>query len=140
MVELYGQWEDGHGQVPDDALFDPQFACKMEDYELCKHLPAVGGKGNAVRNNGLPLVSNILTWSEDGTWQYRTGKCMSLPHLFAKCGRFFSAAELYEYYNICRPVACKKAHSSWQARFRQTVAVQRKAGTRRWGHGRHNGH
>ena len=43
-------------------------------------------------------------WSKDGTWHYHTGKCVSLLHLFAKCGRFFTAAKLYEYFNICRPI------------------------------------
>ena len=100
------RWRGWHGRVG---------VAKAKGKAKGKEQPAVGGKGKFVRKTGLPFVSNILTWSEDGTWQYRTGNCMSLPQLFAKCGRFFSAAELYEYYNNCRPTACKKAHSSWGA-------------------------
>ena len=50
--------------------------------------PAVGGKCKFVQERrGLPFTSNVLMWKEDGTWQYREGKCVSLRHLFAKCGR-----------------------------------------------------
>ena len=37
LVELEGQWELRQGAVP-DALFDPQFACKDEDFTFCKGL------------------------------------------------------------------------------------------------------
>ena len=66
-----------------------------------KGKPAVGGKGQLVLARGLPFESNILRWNEDGTWYYRTGTCLSLPHLFAKCGHHFTAAKLYAYYNLC---------------------------------------
>ena len=77
----------------------------------CKGKPAVGGKGQFVRERGLPFESNILMWSKDGTWHYHTGKCVSLLHLFAKCGRFSTAAKLYEHFNICRPIASKRPHA-----------------------------
>ena len=36
MVELEGEWKRGRGEVPPDALFDPQFVCKEEDFTFCK--------------------------------------------------------------------------------------------------------
>ena len=134
---MEGWWERGQGEVP-DALFDPQFACNEEDFTFCKGFgravnrmaegkgkgkdkakgkdkgkgkPAVGGKGQRVLARGLPFESNILYWNEDGTWYYREGTCLSLAHLFAKCGRRFTAAMLYEYYNLCRPIASKRPHA-----------------------------
>ena len=114
------------GEVP-DALFDPQFASNEEDFRFCKTLakglgkgkdkakgkgkPAVGGKGRHVLARGLPFESNILYWTEDGTWYCRKGICLSLAHLFAKCGRRFTAATLYEYYNLCRTIASKRPHA-----------------------------
>ena len=85
--------------------------------------PAVGGKGaQLVQARGLPFTSNILNWKEDGTWQYRTGTCLSLPHVFAKCGPEFTAAQLYAYYNVCRPIASKRPHA-WAAPARHTAAI-----------------
>ena len=152
----------GQGEVP-DVLFDPQFTCKglgrqcePDSYQHSKHVadyrvvnrmakakgkakgkeqPAVGGKGKFVRERGLPFESNILKWSEDGTWHCRAGNCLSLPPVFAKCDRFFSVAKLYEYYNSCRPIASKRPHA-WASPVRQVAAIERKAVTGRWGHGR----
>ena len=99
-----------------------------------KGKPAVGGKGQLVLARGLPFESNILFWDEDGTWYYRTGKCVSLPHLFAKCGPLFTAAQLYKYYNLCRPIASKRPHA-WCSPARQEAAFERYAATGRYGHG-----
>ena len=99
-----------------------------------KGKPAVGGKGQFVRARGLPFKSNILCWNADGTWYYRAGTCLSLPHVFAKCGRLFTAAKLYEYYNLCRPIASKRPHA-WSSPARQVAAIERKAATGRYGHG-----
>ena len=99
-----------------------------------KGKPAVGGKGQLVLARGLPFESNILRWNEDGTWYYRAGTCLSLPHVFAKCGRLFTAAKLYEYYNLCRPIASKRPHA-WSSPARQVAAIERKAATGRYGHG-----
>ena len=187
LVELEGRWERGQGEVP-DALFDPQFACKYEDYTFCKGLgkgdsyenskhaadyrvvdrmaskakdkgkgkeqpavggtgqpavgggggkgnPAVGGKGQFVLTRGLPFESNILLWEKDGTWYVRTGKCLSLAHLFAKCGHRFTAATLYEYFNLCRPIASKRPHS-WSSPVSRVSAIQRMEKTGLYGHGR----
>ena len=75
-----------------------------------KGKPAVGGKGQLVQARGLPFESNILRWNEDGTWYCRAGTCLSLPHVFAKCGHLYTAAQLYAYYNLCRPIASKRPH------------------------------
>ena len=99
-----------------------------------KGKPAVGGKGQLVLARGLPFESNILHVAEDGTWYYRTGKCLSLAHLFAKCGGLHTAAKLYEYYNLCRPIASKRPHA-WSSPARQVAAIERKAATGRYGHG-----
>ena len=99
-----------------------------------KGKPAVGGKGQLVLARGLPFESSILRWTEDGTWYYRAGKCLSLPHLFAKCGRLHTAAKLYEYYNLCRPIASKRPHA-WSSPARQVAAIERKAAAGRYGHG-----
>ena len=98
-----------------------------------KGKPAVGGKGQLVLARGLPFESNVLRWTEEGTWYYRAGACLSLPHLFAKCGHLFTAAKLYEYYNLCRPIASKRPHA-WSSPARQVAASERKAATGRYGH------
>ena len=95
--------------------------------------PAVGGKGQFVLTRGLPFESNILQWEEGGSWWFRTGKCLSLAHLFAKCGSHFTAAKLYEYYNLCRPIASKRPHP-WSSPASQVSAIERKATTGRYGH------
>ena len=99
-----------------------------------KGKPAVGGKGQLVLARGLPFESNILRWPEDGTWYYRAGTCLSLPHVFAKCGRLFTAAKLYAHYNLCRPLASKRPHA-WSSPARQVAAIERYAATGRYGHG-----
>ena len=96
--------------------------------------PAVGGKGKSVLDRGSSFESNILRLCQDGTWSYRTGKCMSLAHLFLKCGESFTMAKLYEYYNLCRPIATKKPHA-WSSPARQSAASERWARTGRYGHG-----
>ena len=96
--------------------------------------PAVGGKGQLVLARGLPFESNILRWEQDGSWWFRTGKCLSLAQLFAKCGSHFTAAKLYEYYNLCRPIASKRPHP-WSSPASQVSAIERKAATGRYGHG-----
>ena len=96
--------------------------------------PAVGGKGQFVLKRGLPFVSNILRWEKDGIWHSRTGKCLSLAQLFAKCGRHITAAKLYEYYNLCTPIASKRPHP-WSAPASQVSAIDRKETTGRYGHG-----
>ena len=95
--------------------------------------PAVGGKGQFVLTRGLPFESNILRWEEVGRWYSRTGTCLSLAHLFAKCGHRFTAAKLYEYYNLCRPIASKRPHP-WSSPASQVSAIERKATTGRYGH------
>ena len=97
--------------------------------------PAAGGRcSKFVQDRGLPFTSNILKWDKYGTWQYREGKCVSLPHLFAKCGHLFTAAQLCAYYNLCRPIASKRPHA-WSSPARQVAANERKAATGRYGHG-----
>ena len=99
-----------------------------------KGKPAVGGKGQLGLARGLPFESNILRWEQDGSWWVRTGRCLSLAQLFAKCGSHFTAAKLYEYYNLCRPIASKRPHA-WSSPARQVAAIERKAATGRYGHG-----
>jgi hypothetical protein len=166
LVELEGWWVKQQGEVPDALFdpqfacnYDDFEFCKgigkrADSYQHSKHAldyravnrmaegkgkgkgkPAVGGKGQLVRTRGLPFESNILRWSRDGTWYYRAGKCLSLAHLFAKCGRLHTAAKLYEYYNLCRPIASKRPHA-WSSPARQMAAIERKANTGRYGHGR----
>ena len=89
-----------------------------------KGKPAVGGKGQFVLSRGLPFKSNILRWYGDGIWWFRAGKCVSLAHLFAKCGHLITAAKLYKYYNLCRPIASKRPHP-WSSPARQVAAIER---------------
>ena len=189
LVELEGRWERGQGEVP-DALFDPQFASKIEDLEFCKRLdnkcerskyavdytlaepladrlrrgegkgkdkgkeqpdvggtgqpavgggggkgkPAVGGKSQSVAARGLPFESSILKIEQGGTWEFRSGTCMSLACLFDTCGREFTAAQLYAYYNRCSLIASKRPHA-WSSPARQVAAIERKTATGRYGHG-----
>ena len=100
-----------------------------------KGKPAVRSKGQLVRARGLPFESNILYWKEDGTWYSRAGTCVSLARLFAKCGERVTAAKLYEYFNLCRPITSKRPHP-WSSPARQVAALERKAATGRYGHGR----
>ena len=100
-----------------------------------KGKPAVGGKGQQlVQARGLPFQSNILCWEADGTWKCRAGFCLSLPHVFAECGHIFTAAQLYKYYKLCKPIASKRPHA-WSSPARQVAAYERKAATGRYGHG-----
>ena len=97
--------------------------------------PAVGGKGKSIMDmtQGQPFTSNVLQLKPDGTWYARCGTCMSLAHLFAKLGERWTAAKLYEYYNICRVLACKRQHP-WASPWRQQAAIERYKETGRYGH------
>ena len=96
--------------------------------------PAIGSRGQSVLARGKPFESSILQLNLDGTWKYRNGKCISLSDLFAKCGKSFTMAELYTYYNQCRCIATKRPHA-WTSPHRQVASWERKKKTGRWGHG-----
>ena len=94
------------------------------DYHRGKGKPAVGGlgKGPAVVGGkgkfvmqqlatGEPFHSNVLRLYPDGTWRVRRGTCTGLAHLFAALGEHWTAAQLYDYYNLCRVLACKRPHA-----------------------------
>ena len=73
--------------------------------------PAIGSSGQSVLARGKAFESNILKLNLDGTWAYRKGKCISLSNLFAECGRSFTMAKMYEYYNLRRHIATKRPHA-----------------------------
>ena len=99
--------------------------------------PAVGGKAKSIMDmtQGWQFTSNVLQLRPDGIWYVRCGTCTSLAHLFAKFGERWTAAKLYEYYNICRVLACKRQHS-WSSPWRQQAAIQRYQETGKYGHRR----
>ena len=57
-------------------------------------------KGQYIEEMRLPFNSTVLRVIADGTWHCRRGTCMSLAHLFAMIGHGYTAARLYEYYNL----------------------------------------
>ena len=129
-------------------MLDTQFAWGEDDNRLCKRLdkgvrkqrskyvelyrrkgkgkgkPAVGGKGQYILQERSEFNSTVLRVSADGTWHCCGGTCISLAHLFAKLGRNYTAARLYEYYNLCRPLASKRPHA-WSNPWRQQAALER---------------
>ena len=96
--------------------------------------PAVGGKGQLVRARGLPFQSNALYTNKNGTWYFRSGKCLSLAHVVAHRGPHLTAAKLYAYYNLCRPLASKRPHAR-SSPTRQVAACERFTETGWYGHG-----
>ena len=116
-----------------------------------KHQPAVGGnpggKGqqllqmsrgihqpgrHMVRPGGLQ--TNALQMRQDGTWYVREGKCISLPQLFHTMGQEYNSVQLYEYWHLLRPLACKRPHA-WASPWRQQASLERYKATGRYGHG-----
>ena len=90
-------------------------------------------KGQYIEEMRLPFNSTVLRVIADGTWHCRRGTCMSLAHLFAMIGHGYTAARLYEYYNLCRPLASKRQHP-WSSPVRQQAAHDRYNETGRYGH------
>ena len=70
--------------------------------------------------------NRVLQLRRDGSWQYRTGIAISLPHLFCSLGREreYTAAELYGYYNTLETLAVKRPRP-WTNPVRQAAAAQR---------------
>ena len=100
--------------------------------------PADGGKGRSIMQRlhvGESFISNVLRVYPDGTWYVRQGVCMSLAHLFAKLGKRWTAAKLYQYYNLCNILACKRTHP-WGSPANQAAASGRFATSGMYGHGR----
>ena len=112
-----------------------------------KHQPAVGGKPGGKsqqllqmsRGSGSPelpvLHTNALQMRRDGTWSVREGKCISLPQLFQTMGREYNSVQLYEYWHLLRPLACKRPHA-WASPWRQQAVLERYKATGRYGHGK----
>ena len=98
--------------------------------------PALGGKGKSIiKTRGQQFASNVVKRRPDGTWQVRSGTCTSLAHLFAKLGEYFIAAKLYEFYNLCKILACKRPHG-WSNPVHRVAAMERFWRTGRFGHER----
>ena len=97
--------------------------------------PALGGKGKSIMTRGKQFTSNVVRLSPDGTWHFRRGTCMSLAHLFAKLGEHWTAAKLYQYYNLSRVFACKR-ENAWSNPVRRAAATERYRETGWYGHGR----
>ena len=54
------------------------------------------------------LRYRVLQHRHDGSWQYRAGIAICLPHLFLCLGRDYTAAELQVYYNTLETLAVKR--------------------------------
>ena len=52
--------------------------------------------------------NRVLQLRHDGSWQYRVGIAICLPHLFLCLGRDYTAAELHGYYNTLETLAVKR--------------------------------
>ena len=88
------------------------------------------------RSSGSPeLHTNALQMRRDGTWSVREGKCISLPQLFHTMGREYNSVQLYEYWHLLRPLACKRPHA-WASPWRQQAVLERYEATGRYGHGK----
>ena len=109
-----------------------------------KHQPAVGGKAGGKsqqflqmrRGSGSPVLlhTNALKMFQDGTWLFRKGQCISLPQLFHTMGETCTSIDLYKYWHLMRPLACKRPHS-WSSPWRQVASLERFDTTGRYGHG-----
>eukprot|EP00974_Lingulodinium_polyedra_P023470 2267261-Lingulodinium_polyedra.AAC.1 len=65
-------------------------------------------------------------------WRYRFGCCVTLPELFVRFGQWWSAAELYTYYNLSKPLATKRPRP-WSSPFRTEARRERFRQTGRYG-------
>ena len=141
-----GKGQKGKGREEEQGQPQPAVGGKG------KHQPAVGGKPGGksqqllqmsreihqpgrhmVRPGGLQ--TNALQMCQDGTWYVREGKCISLPQLFHAMGQEYSSVELYEYWHLLRPLACKRPHA-WASPWRQQAGLERYKSTGRYGHGK----
>ena len=141
-----GKGQKGKGKEEEQGQPQPAVGGKG------KHQPAVGGnpggKGqqllrmsrgihqpgrHMVRPGGLQ--TNALQMCQDGTWYVREGKCISLPQLFHTMGQEYNSVQLYEYWHLLRPLACKRPHA-WASPWRQQAVLERYKATGRYGHGK----
>ena len=99
-----------------------------------RHGPEKGGKGTkgeqlAVGSQGKEadceyvFRNRVLQLRHDGSWQYRAGIAITLPHLFLHLGREYTAAELYGYFNTLETLAVKRPRP-WTNPLRQAAAAQ----------------
>ena len=136
-----GKGQKGKGKEEEQGQPQPAVGGKG------KHQPAVGGKPGGKsqqllqmsRGSGSPelpvLHTNALQMRRDGTWSVREGKCISLPQLFQTMGREYNSVQLYEYWHLLRPLACKRPHA-WASPWRQQAVLERYKATGRYGHGK----
>ena len=127
-----GKGQKGKGKEEEQGQPQPAVGGKG------KHQPAVGGKPGGKSQQLLQmsheLHTNALYLRRDGTWRVREGKCISLPQLFRTMGEEYTSVQLYEYWHLLRPLACKKPHA-WGSPVRQQAALERYAAMGRYGHG-----
>ena len=99
-----------------------------------KGKPAVGGKGQwiAANNNNGVWVSSTLQMSRTG-WKYREGSCIDLATVFLNLGQYYTATQLYKYWNTLPPFASKKPHP-WGSPWIQQAAHERFQKTGYYGH------
>ena len=133
-----GKGQKGKGKEEEQGQPQPAVGGKG------KHQPAVGGKPGGKsqqllqmsRGSGSPeLHTNALQMRRDGTWSVREGKCISLPQLFRTMGQEYTSVQLYEYWHLLRPLACKRPHA-WASPWRQQAGLERYKSTGRYGHGK----
>ena len=131
-----GKGQKGKGKEEEQGQPQPAVGGKG------KHQPAVGGKPGGKsqqllqmsRSSGSPeLHTNALQMRRDGTWSVREGKCISLPQLFHTMGQEYNSVQLYEYWHLLRPLACKRPHA-WASPWRQQAVLERYEATGRYGH------
>ena len=135
-----GKGQKGKGKEEEQGQPQPAVGGKG------KHQPAVGGKPGGKGSQQLSQMSrwqrcspelhtNALQMRRDGTWSVREGKCISLPQLFQTMGREYNSVQLYEYWHLLRPLACKRPHA-WASPWRQQAVLERYEATGRYGHGK----
>ena len=95
--------------------------------------PAVGGKGQwIVDNKNGEWLSSALQMSPTG-WRYREGSCIDLPTVFLKLGKWYTATQLYRYWNTLPPFVSKRPHS-WSSPWVAQAAHERFKETGYYGH------
>ena len=128
-----GKGQKGKGKEEEQGQPQPAVGGKG------KHQPAVGGKPGGKSQQLLQmsheLHTNALYLRRDGTWWVREGKCISLPQLFRTMGEEYTSVQLYEYWHLLRPLACKRPHA-WASPWRQQAGLERYKSTGRYGHGK----
>ena len=109
----------GKGQcIVEDYLKGKQGKGKEKKGKGMNEEPAVGG----VEGSG-EWISSTLHINSTG-WKYREGSCIDLATLFLNLGKYYTATQLYRYWNTLPSFATKRPHP-WGSPWLQAAAHER---------------